>query len=1049
MVKCVVPSTDIPGAISMKFSTNGVDIDDYDDGTNSRNGNDLLFTYHPDLHVYNIEPTFGSISGGTLVEVHGQNFYYSPAWYCVFGNTATKALWLSNEQIQCQSPPIDSMQANEVSFEIQVISDSNSSIIYIDGINGMELELGKLANGKYMKFTYVPQFEVVRVNPSSFLSGNIVPISVYGDLRATFDETRFFCMWYIYRLISESRNNDDYGYELTHIDRTEGYYATSHSAESLEAIVCPTPYLAPNIDHKLKLKVSINSNVESSKFFDIFAMRQPQLYDVSPKSFWALEEMENITIYGGDLSWPNLLHVAAYPPRSRKSTLRPTLRADVKCLYYHGLGNLIDVKEGTVTSNNTIECSASPKMTPLREIQRVRISGRDSTREVQIIDVLSHHQREIQRISIKAWGIQHAKYKLKAAPTIADQSNRGIYRLSSSVTNKKEIQEILIQPLAYIQEIQTISINLTLSYLNERYTPYEDSGMIVLNVGLWNFTAPWNCSSDTLMDTMKSSVPIIQDVSITKEYSSTYREIEGLQGGFQEVTLIWHLEFGKAVGNIPEITIVDYDIPRAAIFDHTSLTSIDGLACELQEVRISGATSGGFILSFDGYLSDPIQFDASANDFKRAILSNSGNNGFVTVADVDVVKHRDSPRSTRWFIYFTDTPGSLPLVQLYDQSLLDSSSYGFVPILTTTKLVGGQAVGLSGFISLSGGGLSTVSQWIDVGLNASQVATLYLNPLLEGYHIISSLDGPKRVYGSSIHWIFEYSSDSVDVPGIVVNSTTQLNGTTPTINVRELQKGSNSTITSIGGFINVIVSNITGYGTVSSRSFSTSILEDSLSSIFFDLGMGETRIIQIVDNDQKTIFWDIEFHEIPQMYFDNEYIKFSSEALNDEVNMTVTFERIQPSQSGCCMSPDSGSFSIWNSRENKISQFTLNSRSSSIDVLRVLVDLTSLKSDCIDIKQYDRPSFGRSWLIEFIADGKCFPLLSNDTLNIIENLEVFSINPFDVPNTGSGILNSHPAVWSTIDHPRLPECQRLILKGNNLLETTFILQLGNFSTRFS
>jgi hypothetical protein len=286
------------------------------------------------------------------------------------------------------------------------------------------------------------------------------------------------------------------------------------------------------------------------------------------------------------------------------------------------------------------------------------------------------------------------------------------------------------------------------------------------------------------------------------------------------------------------------------------------------------------------------------------------------------------------------------------------------------------------------------------------------------------------------------------VPGIVVNSTTQLNGTTPTINVRELQKGSNSTITSIGGFINVIVSNITGYGTVSSRSFSTSILEDSLSSIFFDLGMGETRIIQIVDNDQKTIFWDIEFHEIPQMYFDNEYIKFSSEALNDEVNMTVTFERIQPSQSGCCMSPDSGSFSIWNSRENKISQFTLNSRSSSIDVLRVLVDLTSLKSDCIDIKQYDRPSFGRSWLIEFIADGKCFPLLSNDTLNIIENLEVFSINPFDVPNTGSGILNSHPAVWSTIDHPRLPECQRLILKGNNLLETTFILQLGNFSTRF-
>ena len=31
MVKCIVPSTDVPGAVSMKFSTNGVDIDYNDD----------------------------------------------------------------------------------------------------------------------------------------------------------------------------------------------------------------------------------------------------------------------------------------------------------------------------------------------------------------------------------------------------------------------------------------------------------------------------------------------------------------------------------------------------------------------------------------------------------------------------------------------------------------------------------------------------------------------------------------------------------------------------------------------------------------------------------------------------------------------------------------------------------------------------------------------------------------------------------------------------------------------------------------------------------
>jgi hypothetical protein len=50
-------------------------------------------------------PSMGPERGGTLVSVHGFNFWDSTGWRCVFGSSRTAATFSSESALRCQSPP--------------------------------------------------------------------------------------------------------------------------------------------------------------------------------------------------------------------------------------------------------------------------------------------------------------------------------------------------------------------------------------------------------------------------------------------------------------------------------------------------------------------------------------------------------------------------------------------------------------------------------------------------------------------------------------------------------------------------------------------------------------------------------------------------------------------------------------------------------------------------------------------------------------------------------------------------------------------------------
>ena len=80
--------------------------------TNNQNFIDSGFTYtfHDDLLVHAIVPTFGSTKGGTMVTLSGANFIDSGSLKCKFGSAEPSfAYYESSSSIMCVTPPIYNM----------------------------------------------------------------------------------------------------------------------------------------------------------------------------------------------------------------------------------------------------------------------------------------------------------------------------------------------------------------------------------------------------------------------------------------------------------------------------------------------------------------------------------------------------------------------------------------------------------------------------------------------------------------------------------------------------------------------------------------------------------------------------------------------------------------------------------------------------------------------------------------------------------------------------------------------------------------------------
>ena len=139
----------------------------------SNNGHDffptgLSFAFVGNAQVESVNPTAGSVSGGTLVVVQGKNFALTDALRCRFGATAVTAVFISSTEIRCISPQrAQSAMVGSVSFSVtnngQDHSSSNVTFTY---------SKQAVASVVYPAFGPVDGGYDITVSGASFVSGS-------------------------------------------------------------------------------------------------------------------------------------------------------------------------------------------------------------------------------------------------------------------------------------------------------------------------------------------------------------------------------------------------------------------------------------------------------------------------------------------------------------------------------------------------------------------------------------------------------------------------------------------------------------------------------------------------------------------------------------------------------------------------------------------------------------------------------------------------------------------------------------------------------------
>lgn len=71
----------------------------------------LTFRFHADPSILNIEPSHGLVEGFTVVVITGGKFRNSSDLACRFGNIAVPGLYISSNQIECRTPPMERRDA--------------------------------------------------------------------------------------------------------------------------------------------------------------------------------------------------------------------------------------------------------------------------------------------------------------------------------------------------------------------------------------------------------------------------------------------------------------------------------------------------------------------------------------------------------------------------------------------------------------------------------------------------------------------------------------------------------------------------------------------------------------------------------------------------------------------------------------------------------------------------------------------------------------------------------------------------------------------------
>ena len=95
------------------------------------------FWYNDDVSVTHVSPTNGPPTGGTVLVVTGDGFYDSAKLKCAFSSTTSGntlatvvATFLSDTQVQCIVPVIETAVSVKVSVTTNGLRFSNTSVLY-------------------------------------------------------------------------------------------------------------------------------------------------------------------------------------------------------------------------------------------------------------------------------------------------------------------------------------------------------------------------------------------------------------------------------------------------------------------------------------------------------------------------------------------------------------------------------------------------------------------------------------------------------------------------------------------------------------------------------------------------------------------------------------------------------------------------------------------------------------------------------------------------------------------------------------------------------
>jgi len=120
--------------LSPKFDDNKMDIDApiilaINDGINSVRVIGPTYRYLTPSIINRIEPSIGSVQGGSIVKLHGTDFSNITGQRCFFGNgISANAEWISQNEVRCVSPAYKGEGKREVSVHLGLESNVTLSI---------------------------------------------------------------------------------------------------------------------------------------------------------------------------------------------------------------------------------------------------------------------------------------------------------------------------------------------------------------------------------------------------------------------------------------------------------------------------------------------------------------------------------------------------------------------------------------------------------------------------------------------------------------------------------------------------------------------------------------------------------------------------------------------------------------------------------------------------------------------------------------------------------------------------------------------------------